>query len=240
LHAQRSRLAYALDYPDLNSAREGAELVRDSAGVLKVGLELFVKEGPAAVAVMSAIGCEVFLDLKLHDIPATVERAVASACGHGAKYLTVHGAGGAKMLQAAAARAEKEGTGLKLLAVTVLTSLDADDLRAIGVDASPADQVLRLARLAVDCGVHGLVSSAAEVKSLRAALGPSPILVTPGIRLPSGDVGDQKRVGTPQDAISDGSSILVVGRPIRDAHDPAAAARDLADAIGAAVTATTT
>ncbi len=223
----RARLAFALDYPSLGEARRGAELVAHSVGVLKVGLELFVKEGPAAVRMASELGCEVFLDLKLHDISKTVERAVGSACQLGARYLTIHAAGGPSMLEAARKRAEKEGTGLCLLGITVLTSLDASDLAAVGVSASPGEQALRLARLTRQHGLGGLVCSSAEVGAIRSAVGPEMVLVTPGIRPTGADAGDQKRVGTPGDAIRAGSSLLVVGRPIRDAADPAAAARNI-------------
>ncbi|HVY27411.1 MAG TPA: orotidine-5'-phosphate decarboxylase [Polyangiaceae bacterium] len=221
----RERLAFALDYPTLADAEAGAARVAEVVGVLKVGLELFVAEGPAAVRLGSRLGNRVFLDLKLHDIPETVERAVATASQLGASYLTLHAAGGPRMLEAAATRAQREGAGLKLLAVTVLTSLDAADLQATGVSATPAEHVLRLGALARGAGIHGLVCSTAEVGSLRRALGPDAILVTPGIRPAGAAAGDQKRVGTPASALKDGSSLLVVGRPIRDAADPAAAAR---------------
>jgi orotidine-5'-phosphate decarboxylase len=220
----RDRLAFPLDYPTLAEAERGASLVAESAGVLKVGLELFVSEGPAAVQRLRELGA-VFLDLKLHDIPETVERAVASACGLGARYLTIHAAGGPKMLERAAQRAARENTGLTLLAITVLTSLDAADLGAIGVPSATAEQTLRLAKLAVGAGVPGLVCSSVEVGALRSALGPDVVLVTPGIRPAGSSTDDQKRVGTPQDAIRAGSNVLVVGRPIRDAADPRAAAR---------------
>jgi orotidine-5'-phosphate decarboxylase len=228
----RDRLAFPLDYPSLEEARRGAERVVASTGVLKVGLELFVREGPAAVRLGEELGASVFLDLKLHDIPETVERAVASACGLGVRYLTLHACGGPRMLEGAARRVEKEKSSLTLLAVTVLTSLDDADLRAVGVNDGPGAQALRLAKLAVSAGVKGLVSSAAEVRQLREVLGPEIVLVTPGIR-PADSAGgdDQKRVGTPTSAIRDGSSVLVVGRPIRDAADPAAAARRILDEI---------
>jgi orotidine-5'-phosphate decarboxylase len=230
----RRRLAFALDYPTLDAARGGVEQVHESAGVLKVGLELFVKEGPSAVRLADGLDCDVFLDLKLHDIPATVDRAVGTAAQLGVQFLTVHASGGPAMVEAAARRADKEGTGLTLLAVTVLTSLDEADLRATGVDAAPAVQVLRLARLALEAGAPGLVCSMHEVGALRAALGPEPILVTPGIRPAAGGTADQKRVGTPTDAIQAGSSVLVVGRPIRDADNPGAAARAILDEIARA------
>jgi len=235
MSAARDRLAFPLDYPSLAEARRGAERVVASVGVLKVGLELFVREGPSAVRLGEELGAAVFLDLKLHDIPETVERAVASAAGLGVRYLTLHAAGGPRMLEVAARRVESENSSLTLLAVTVLTSLDDGDLRAIGCHDGTAAQALRLAKLAVSSGVRGLVCSAAEVRHLREALGPDIVLVTPGIRpadSPGGD--DQKRVGTPASAIRDGSSVLVVGRPIRDAPDPALAARRILDEISAA------
>ena len=236
-HPARGKLAYALDFPSFAQAEEGAERVAHSVGVLKVGLELFVSEGPRVVALGEKLGCEVFLDLKLHDIPETVERAVAAAAGHGVRYLTLHAAGGPKMLAAAARRAERENTGLTLLAITVLTSLDASDLAAVGVASDPSAQALRLAQLAHAQGIPGMVCSAVEVAALRAALGPQAVLVTPGIR-PQASAGsdDQKRTGTPASAIQAGSSLLVVGRPIRDAADPGAAAAAICDEIQRAST----
>ena len=232
-HPARAKLAYALDFPSFAQAEQGAERVADAVGVLKVGLELFVSEGPRAIDLGKRLGCDVFLDLKLHDIPETVERAVAAAAAHGVRYLTLHAAGGPKMLAAAARRAELENTGLTLLAITVLTSLDASDLRAVGVLADPSEQALRLAQLAHAQGIPGMVCSTAEVAALRSALGPDAVLVTPGIRpqASSSVADDQKRTGTPTSAIRAGSSLLVVGRPIRDASDPAAAARAISDEI---------
>jgi orotidine-5'-phosphate decarboxylase len=218
----RHRLAFALDYPGLDDAARGAALVAPHAGVLKVGLELFIRAGAPAVRMGRELGARVFVDLKLHDIPETVARAVDSALELGASYLTVHAQGGPAMLTQAARRAE--GTGLVLLAVTVLTSLDASDLAAIGVNTPPPDHATHLARMAFESGIRGFVCSAAEVGQLRKNLGPEALLVTPGIRPASADAGDQKRVSSPADAIAAGSDILVVGRPIRDAADPAAAA----------------
>jgi orotidine-5'-phosphate decarboxylase len=238
-YTARDRLAFALDYPTLSEARRGAEQVQGLAGVLKIGLELFVREGAAAVALGREFDCDVFLDLKLHDIPETVERAVASACSFGVRYLTIHASGGPRMLAAAAERADRENTGLVLLAVTVLTSLDAADLTALGVNATPAEHAMRLSRLASAAEIPGRVCSVGEVASLRNALGDQAVLVTPGIR-PGGAIsGDQKRVGTPADAIAAGASLLVVGRPIRDAAEPRAAAkqilREIAEATGEAL-----
>ncbi len=235
----RDRLAFALDYPTLAEASVGAQRVAGVVGVLKVGLELFVAEGPAAARLGAELKSRVFLDLKLHDIPETVERAVATAGQLGASYLTLHAAGGPRMLEAAAQRAEREGAGLKLLAVTVLTSLDESDLKAIGVASSPSEQVLRLGKLSRSLGIHGLVCSTAEVRALREALGPEAILVTPGIRPAGAAVGDQKRVGTPASALRDGSSLLVVGRPIRDAADPVAAAQSILEEMSGALATST-
>jgi orotidine-5'-phosphate decarboxylase len=231
----RRRLAFALDYPSLGEASAGAARVRDAVGVLKIGLELFVSAGPAATRLGAELGCDVFLDLKLHDIPETVDRAVASAVQLGVRYLTVHAGGGRRMLEQAARRAE--GSGMTLLAVTVLTSLDDGDLAELGIGAAASDHARRLATLAQDSGINGLVCSVNEVAGLRELMGPSATLVTPGIRPAAGGADDQKRTGTPGSAIRAGSSLLVVGRPIRDAVDPLATARaicrEIAEAEGA-------
>jgi orotidine-5'-phosphate decarboxylase len=219
----RERVVFPLDFSTLAEAREAAELLAPAVGVMKVGLELFVREGPAAARLGS--GCEVFLDLKLHDIPETVERAVTGVAALGVRYLTVHAAGGTAMLARAVAAAAKAPTPLTILAVTVLTSLDAGDLAAQGIPGEAQDHVLRLARLAWEAGVRGFVASASEARGLRAALGPEALLVTPGIRPEGAGVGDQKRVATPAQAIADGADLLVVGRPIRDAADRLAAAK---------------
>lgn len=233
----RRRLAFALDYPTLAEARAGAQRVKDEVGVLKVGLELFAKEGPAALALGRELGLSVFADLKLHDIPETVDRAVASVASSGAKFVTVHASGGAAMLSRAVTRADKDGDGLVVLAVTVLTSLDTDDLAAQSIASSPGEHALRLAKLAWDAGVRGFVCSANEVGALRGALGPDAFLVTPGIRPAGTGVQDQKRVATPAGAIAAGADLLVVGRPIRDAIDPVASARAIAGEIATALTA---
>ena len=234
MSAARDRLAFPLDYATLDEARRGASKVAVSVGVLKVGLELFVREGAPAARIGKEFGCSVFLDLKLHDIPETVERAVASACSFGVRYLTLHASGGPKMLERAVRRAEAEDPNLVLLAVTVLTSLDSGDLEAIGVQGDAPTQALRLGRLALASGVRGFVCSAAEVGTLRRELGSAVTLVTPGIRPAGGDVGDQKRVATPAAAIRAGANVLVVGRPIRDDPDPGAAARRILDEIAQA------
>jgi orotidine-5'-phosphate decarboxylase len=220
----RARLVFPLDFATLAEARIAATRLAPAVGVLKVGLELFVSEGPAAAALGRELGLDVFLDLKLHDIPETVDRAVASAAALGVRYLTVHAAGGVEMLRRAVARAAQAPSPLTILAITVLTSLDTEDLQAQGVEGSPSDHVLRLARLAWGAGVRGFVTSPAEARALREALGPDALLVTPGIRPTGAAAGDQKRIATPASAIADGADLLVVGRPIRDAADPVAAA----------------
>lgn len=225
LRGARERLVFPLDYASLDEARAAARTLAPSIGVLKVGLELFMREGPSAATVGRDLGLDVFLDLKLHDIPETVERAVVSAAALGVRYLTVHAAGGAAMLTRAEARAKEAATPLTILAVTVLTSLDARDLAAQGFAGPASDHVLRLARAAWTAGIRGFVASPAEARALRAELGPEALLVTPGIRPAGAAAGDQKRIATPAQAIADGADLLVVGRPIRDAADPLAAAR---------------
>jgi len=232
--APENRIIFALDYPGLAEARAGAEKVRGTVGVLKVGLELFVKEGPAALTIAADAGAALFADLKLHDIPETVERAVASLAPAGARFVTVHAAGGAAMLGRAVERAERDTKGaLMVLAVTVLTSLDDADVQAQGVAGSAQDHALRLARVAWSAGVRGFVCSPSEVARLRAELGPEATLVTPGVRPAGVAAQDQKRVATPEEAIARGADYVVVGRPIRDAADPAAASRMVAREISA-------
>ncbi len=217
-------LIVALDVPSSAEARAVVERLGDSVSFYKVGLELFIADGPATLALLRERGKRVFLDLKLHDIPRTVERAVASAARFGVDLLTIHSQGAKAMIAAAAGAAAKADPPPKILAVTVLTSLDDADLADIGVRRGAADQVDALGRLAVEAGAGGLVCSPQEVGRLRAALGPAPYLVTPGIRPAGGDVGDQKRIATPAFAARSGASAIVVGRPIVQAPDPRAAA----------------
>jgi orotidine-5'-phosphate decarboxylase len=231
---------FALDFPSVERARAAALAVRDAVGMLKVGLELFVAGGPAAIGLGAEAGRPVFLDLKLHDIPETVERAVAQASTLGARMLTVHAAGGAVMLRRAVQRANAEAAGLEIVAVTVLTSLDTRDFDAIGVAGDVASQVEKLARLAWNEGVRAFVCSAHEAALLRDALGPGATLVTPGVRATTtGPTDDQKRTMTAGEAVARGADWVVVGRPIRDAADPAAAAREIARETGAALAART-
>ncbi len=202
--------------------------------MLKVGLELFIAEGGAAVREAKKTH-PVFLDLKLHDIPQTVERAVSRAADLGASIVTVHASGGREML----ARAAHVGRdrGLDVAAVTVLTSLDDSDLKAAGVDASVGVHALRLARVAFDAGVRAFVCSPQEAAAMRKELGREGVLITPGVRAtrnPAENKDDQKRVATAHDAIDSGADYVVVGRPIRDAADPVAAAVEIAKGIEAA------
>jgi orotidine-5'-phosphate decarboxylase len=226
-----SPIAYALDFASVDDAERAAMRVRDAIGMVKVGLELFVGAGPRAVKIGEACGLPVFLDLKLHDIPETVERAVAQASALGARYLTVHASGGPAMLARAVKRASADGRGLVIAAVTVLTSLDARDLaRTHGTTDDVATHAQRLAKMAWEEGVRTFVCSPHEAKVMRAALGPDATLITPGVR-PASDAGadDQKRVATPALAVANGADWLVVGRPIRDAADPLAVARAMRD-----------
>jgi len=218
--------------------------VRDAVGMLKVGLELFVEAGPRAVAIGDEAGRPVFLDLKLHDIPETVERAVARASALGARMLTVHASGGAEMLRRAVERARHEGRGLEIVAVTVLTSLDVDDLHTVGITEDVVSHAERLARLAWGQGVRAFVCSPHEAARLRATLGPEATLITPGVRPrdptppPPGKKGskdDQKRTMSAGEAIEAGAAWVVVGRPIRDAADPLAAASAIAAEVEAAL-----
>jgi orotidine-5'-phosphate decarboxylase len=199
-------------------------------GGLKLGLEFFNANGPQGVAKLAEVGLPVFADLKLHDIPNTVAGGIRAVLPLGVSIVNVHASGGAAMMKAAADAAATAGAKRpKVIAVTVLTSLDASDLAAAGVNSSPADQVLRLAKLAKASGIDGVVCSAHEIEPLRATLGPDFMLIVPGIRPAGASVGDQKRVMTPRDAVRLGADILVIGRPITEAADPAAAARAIRD-----------
>jgi orotidine-5'-phosphate decarboxylase len=214
----------AIDTPGLDRARALAEQVRGNAGGVKLGLEFFSANGPAGVASISALGMPVFLDVKLHDIPNTVAKAVEALRPLEPSVLTVHAAGGRAMLEAARAAASPN---TKVVAVTVLTSLDGGDLQSIGVSSEPSEQVDRLAQLARSAGLDGIVCSGAEVAGAKAAW-PGGFFVVPGVRPPGGDASDQKRVVTPRQALDNGASILVIGRPITLARDPGEAAREIA------------
>jgi len=231
----KARLAVALDYPDAQQALKLVDTLGNTCQWFKVGMELYYAAGNTIVRELRDRGFYVFLDLKLHDIPNTVAGAVRSATQAGAGLLTLHASGGSAMMAAAAEAAKAPGSP-RLLAVTVLTSMDAAQLTGAGITASPADQVLRLAKLATQSGIDGFVCSAEEVAAVRAATGPNTLLVIPGIRPTGADIGDQKRIATPAQAIASGASMLVVGRPITQAADPAAAAQAILDEISKAET----
>jgi orotidine-5'-phosphate decarboxylase len=223
----RDKIALALDVSSAGEALSLVQKTSDSVGVYKIGMQLFYAEGPDLVRRIKDQGRKVFLDLKLHDIPNTVASAVRSVTPLGVDFLTLHGSGGSAMLRAAA---EVAGD-MRLLAVTVLTSMNAAEMRAVGIEDSPADQVLRLARMAKEAGVGGVVCSPHEASLLRSAMGRDTFLVCPGIR-PSGSAkDDQKRTATPSQAFADGANLLVIGRPIRAAQDPGAAARHLLESL---------
>ena len=231
--APRSRLIAALDTADRDEASDWARAVAPHCGLLKLGLEFFAAHGPEGVAAIEPQ--RLFLDLKLHDIPNTVAAACRAVGRLGPAMLTVHASGGAAMVAAARDALETASAGGRrtaLLAVTVLTSLDAEALHALGVDADPAAQALRLGRIAIDAGADGLVCSPHEVGTLRAALGSGVCLVVPGIRPAGSAAGDQARIMTPREAVDAGADWIVVGRPITTSADPADAARRIAAEIG--------
>jgi orotidine-5'-phosphate decarboxylase len=227
----RERLIVALDVSTASAARQIVNAVGESALTYKVGMQLYTAEGPQVVRDLIASGRRVFLDLKYHDIPNTVAAAVREAAQLGVSMLTVHASGGEKMLRAAA-DAARNNPQLKLLAVTVLTSMDDSDLDQIGVRGSMVETVLRLSSLAFANGCHGVVASAWEASRLRKDLGNDFAIVTPGVRPAGSVVADQVRVVTPAEAIAAGASYIVVGRPITGAKDPAAEARAILEQIG--------
>jgi orotidine-5'-phosphate decarboxylase len=220
----RQRLIVALDVPDAASAIELVDKLDQTCQWFKVGLELFIAAGPAVLEPILARGHSVFLDLKLHDIPNTVAGAVRSAASLGVGMLTIHAAGGPAMLLAAREALTAIPNPPELLAVTVLTSMDSTQLNAAGLSRSPAEQVALLAKMGVDAGIRGFVCSPQEVAALRQITGPQGVLVIPGIRPTGAALGDQKRIASPAEALRLGASYLVVGRPITQAANPAAAA----------------
>src|ERR1700683_1916545 len=220
----RERLIVALDVSTAAAAQKVVAAVGDSALTYKVGMQLYTAEGPQVVRDLVASGRRVFLDLKYHDIPNTVGAAVSEAEKLGVSMLTVHATGSGKMLRAAVEAAQTR-PDLMVLAVTVLTSMDEHDLETVGIKGTVEDSVVRLATIALANRCHGVVASAREASTLRAELGDSFAIVTPGVRPAGSAVGDQVRVVTPAEAIASGASYIVVGRPITEAADPAAEAR---------------
>jgi orotidine-5'-phosphate decarboxylase len=239
MRTPESYIVFPLDVPSLDEAMGFVEPLKDQVGLFKVGLELFVAEGPAVIrAVRETAGRKVFLDLKLHDIPATVKRAFMAASRLGPRFITIHCDQGEGLLRDVAANNPGD---TQILAVTVLTSLNRDHLRRLGHRDAYADDisdlVLLKARIAVEAGCHGIVCSGHEVARVRRELGDALTVMTPGIRpawsLVAGD--DQKRIVTPEQAVRSGADYIVIGRPIRDAADPAAAAQKVADEIARAL-----
>jgi orotidine-5'-phosphate decarboxylase len=229
--ALRDKLIVALDLPDYDSARDLVNYLGDTVSFYKVGLELLFSGGLSLAQELKNEGKRVFLDLKFLDIGNTVERAVANASRMGVDFLTIHGTDSKTMKAAVAGRGAAQ---TKLFAVTVLTSLDANDLTEQGISATPAELVVKRARLAQANGMDGVIASGQEAASVRAATGAAFLITTPGIRLPGGDAGDQARITSPEDALRDGANHLVVGRPITAARDPRAAARTFLEHIAKA------
>jgi orotidine-5'-phosphate decarboxylase len=224
VESARRRLIVALDVSDASSADLLVHRLEGTCTWFKVGLELFVAAGPAVLERILARGFSVFLDLKFHDIPNTVAGAVRSAARLGARMLTVHASGGPAMLAAARAALDGVANPPELLAVTMLTSMDAGQTNAIGLERSPSQQVELLAQMGIQAGMNGFVCSPQEVAAVRGLAGPAATLVVPGIRPAGSDAGDQKRIATAAETLRMGASYLVVGRPITQAADPVAAA----------------
>lgn len=223
----------ALDFPDAQAALALANQLDPAVCRLKVGKELFTAAGPDVVVQLHKLGFQVFLDLKFHDIPNTTAAAVRAAAELGVWMVNVHASGGRRMLQACRDVLDKRSGPRPLLtAVTVLTSLEQEDMLEVGVDIEPMVQVQRLARLTQDCGLDGVVCSAREAKALRGALNEDFLLVTPGIRPADAEADDQRRIVTPAQALENGSSYLVIGRPITRADNPAQALAGILASLG--------
>jgi orotidine-5'-phosphate decarboxylase len=225
----------AIDTPDMDRAQELARLVGPHVGGLKIGLEFITAQGPAGIRAIAALGPPVFADVKFHDIPNTVAGAAREIARLGVAMFNIHAAGGAAMLRAAREAASSVSPSTRLLAVTVLTSMDEDDLPPIGQSGPLGEQVVRLARLAQASGLDGIVCSAREIAAVRKACSPGFLIVVPGIRPKGSDIADQRRVMTPAEAARAGADILVIGRPITAAPDPAKAARDILSDLTATV-----
>jgi orotidine-5'-phosphate decarboxylase len=235
IEAARQRLIVALDVPSAAASTELVNRLEGTCQWIKVGLELFTAAGPAVIEPLVARGHSVFLDLKFHDIPNTVAGAVRSAATLGVRMVNVHAAGGPAMLAAAREALQGVANPPELLAVTVLTSMDAAALKASGVDRSPTHQVELLANMCLAAGIRGFVCSPQEVAALRELTGPEGVLVVPGIRPGGSDTNDQKRLAAPADAIRNGASYLVVGRPITQAPNPAQAAQAILEEMAEAL-----
>ncbi len=229
------RLCIALDFATREEVIAAARRFAPRAGWVKIGLEAFVAEGPGIVSEVADAGARVFLDLKLHDIPNTVARAVESAARSGASMVNVHTSGGRAMLMAAREAVERSDPRPLLIGVTLLTSIDSRALADLPMAGTPEGIALRLAILARDCGLDGVVCSATDLPGIRSACGPGFRTVVPGIRPSGGEAGDQKRTATPAGAVRAGADLLVVGRPVTAATDPDAALGALLSEIESAV-----
>jgi len=218
----KSNVIVALDYDDQHLALALADRLDPTFCRLKVGKELFTTAGPSIVKNLNDRGFDIFLDLKFHDIPNTVAKAIGTAADLGVWMANVHASGGSRMMSAAKRALDSKGSEMLLIGVTVLTSMDASDLEEVGVRRNPSAQVLHLAELAKNSGLDGVVCSAQEAKLLKESLGPAFKLVTPGIRLANSAADDQRRILTPADAVALGSDYLVIGRPITQSTDPLA------------------
>ena len=228
----KDRLIVALDVDTEEKAVAIAERLKNDVRFFKIGFELFSSCGPRVVERIRGMGCDVFLDLKFHDIPNTVAKAAAAITKLGVYMFNVHASGGYEMMNKAAEAVKKEAERLgidrpKILGVTVLTSMDENGLKKIGIDANMKNQVLRLAALAKEAGLDGVVASPVEAKEIREKLGRDFLIVTPGVRPPWAAANDQKRVATPKEAIKDGADFIVVGRPVTEAKDPVRAAQEI-------------
>ncbi len=236
LEEARKKIIFALDVHGLEDIDRYAEMLAGKVGMFKVGKELFTSWGPAAVKAVQRHGGQVFLDLKYHDIPNTVASAMVEAAGLGVQLANLHALGGGAMMEAAATAVHKAYGGSdrpRLLAVTILTSSTAETLRQVGIDLPVQEMVVRLARLARDSGMDGVVASPLEIGVIRDACGPDFLIVTPGVRPSFAAVDDQKRIMAPGEAVAAGADYLVIGRPIAKADDPAAAAVCIAEEIAA-------
>lgn len=230
----KDKIIFALDLNDIQDIDRFVTLLSGKVGMFKVGKELFTTAGPAAVEAVKRHGGDLFLDLKYHDIPNTVAQAMLAAGRMGVRLANLHALGGPQMMEQAANEVRKnfsDSERPRLLAVTILTSSTQKTLQAVGIEHPLEQMVLRLAKLARDCGMDGVVASPLEIEAIRAACGPGFLIVTPGVRPAFASVDDQKRIMTPAEAVKAGADYLVIGRPIARADDPAAAAELIVDEI---------
>ncbi|MEI8293204.1 MAG: orotidine-5'-phosphate decarboxylase [bacterium] len=221
----KEKIIVAVDAPDASSALRIVEPLAGEGCLFKIGLQLFTAEGPSIVSTLQSTGARLFLDLKFHDIPNTAREAVHSAVRLGVDMTTIHLCGGPRMVSESVAAAQ--GSKTLVLGVSVLTSMDDEFLRAVGVPRTAAEQVLHLAQMGLECGLRGIVASPLEIRPLREKFGKSLVIVTPGVRPSGSDAGDQKRIMTPGEAVCAGADYLVIGRPITGAPSPLQALRDI-------------